>query len=977
MDDELSLLLGMPSSGDAVLENYLTHVANAGLLPYKAVLQYGGKHGEPLYQHILKGIFFLHSIAGLLDLSEEERRVLFTAFTLHDLNKAPLDETGVRRYVELSTLEQIKQYLSALQLDLFFEGYEAYLLDIQMLIQRHGAHTPTGTAHRRATTPYKLPRERLELLLKLMQAADKSGMVHGPNDTSQLESVLHHLNSVSPTRYRTVFHQLGEQRGSFTNLIHNAVMEEFATLGLTPLLCYPDGVVYLVPAAQEPLPALDDARLAAIAQRVARAINVITGEKYTQFIKAGNMGISVGDECLNLGIPMEEIVGTIAGILERRPYKSEDLTKLREDSVRRTTAALTRADPALVPAVQDLLATGAVPDTPSGMRAAELLRTYYIFLKEHLSATLPDPWQHLYAMLNLPPAQQALVSVFDARMDRASAIAVLQGLRVEPLMQRIVQDAQPLLDARGQRDPRVPDLVAYLRLMFSFTSHPVEPSVYRAALASYVAQQHKQCSQCSLPFETQPLMSGDVRDGLKVQFFSNRLRGGSSEPKRNICPICQMQLLIEKLNYPDRGGENVFYLHCFPYGSVPPTLVAALAAGFAAANQQNTLGGALRIPHPERPLRELVDVLATASKSLPQPQHNLAAIFSATTRQGKAQPFGIAIPRYSSTRGAVFTLPVNTPVERGESTNETAQFLFALTHAVIIQQYLGCRLLLSRSAIPTIPAEAMSDLYVDAIPVAARGLLATPQLATYVGDTDQPSTLPALWRRLNLLYQIRIQIGDLRKGDEELAALVRALAEHPLTIWHVAERIATRAENDESRRTTRLVRTAALIEELVTDILEERKDTRMQALSTHLQELARIAWKGGLRGRSLKKNSLLTSITEAFDKLAQVHPGSPLDRNLLQAAAATDLAQHVERVRKQDNRGAGEKLWNSSSEFMDYFFTNIYIEAYQERLARLLADRKIILSAFYLYMLNELAEAKARKREHELSDLDETELGND
>ncbi|NJL05802.1 MAG: type I-D CRISPR-associated protein Cas10d/Csc3 [Chloroflexaceae bacterium] len=518
MDDELSLLLGQPSNSDDVLAGYLTHVANVGLLPYKAVLQYGGKHGEPLYQHILKGIFFLHSIAELFGLDELERRVLYTAFTIHDLNKAPLDGRASGRYVTLSTQDQIKRHISTYHLDEFFEGYDAYLPDIQMLIQRHGPHTPTGTAHRRATTPYALPRERLELLLKLIQAADKSTIVQRSSDTSQLDSVLHHLNSVSPIRYQLVWHQLGEQRGSFTNLIHNAVMEEYASFGLTPLLCYPDSVVYLLPATDTP-PTLNADRLHAIAQRVARAINTITGEKYTQFIKAGNMGISVGAECLNLGIAIEDIIGTIASILERRPYKAEDLAKLRSDSVRRTTAALASADPTIAPAVQDLLATGAVPDTPSGMRAAELLRTYYIFLKEHLSDTIPDAWQHLYAMLELPPAQQALVAVFDARMDRAAAIAVLQGLRMERLMWRIIADAQPLLAAHGKRDPRVAVLVDYLTLMLSFTSHPMQPAMYRAALASYVAQQHKQCSQCSLPFDTQPLMSGDVRDGIKVQFF--------------------------------------------------------------------------------------------------------------------------------------------------------------------------------------------------------------------------------------------------------------------------------------------------------------------------------------------------------------------------------------------------------------------------------------------------------------------------
>lgn len=255
---ELRLLLGLPSDTDMVLEEYLNHVANDGLLPYQAILQYGGKQGESLYQHIVKGIFLLHTLANLLGLDEVERRVLYTAFSIHDLNKNPLGTTTATRYVELTKVDQLEPYISTYKLDMFFRGYEEYLDDIQFLIQRHGAQTPTGTAHRRATTAYTLSRTQLERLLKLVQAADKSAMAHSVGDQQQLASMLHHLNAASATPYRLVTHQLGEQRGSFTNMIHNAVMAELQhRAGLIPLLCYPDGVVYLQPIAAA-LPTLDD-----------------------------------------------------------------------------------------------------------------------------------------------------------------------------------------------------------------------------------------------------------------------------------------------------------------------------------------------------------------------------------------------------------------------------------------------------------------------------------------------------------------------------------------------------------------------------------------------------------------------------------------------------------------------------------------------------------------------------------------------
>ncbi|HPU78302.1 MAG TPA: hypothetical protein PKY84_08400, partial [Thermosynergistes sp.] len=82
----ISLLIGKEEP--SIFKDYLDHVANKGpVAQYKAIFQFGAKHGESLYTHVITGIFLLETLRPLLSLSDEEVRVLYTAFTIHDINK--------------------------------------------------------------------------------------------------------------------------------------------------------------------------------------------------------------------------------------------------------------------------------------------------------------------------------------------------------------------------------------------------------------------------------------------------------------------------------------------------------------------------------------------------------------------------------------------------------------------------------------------------------------------------------------------------------------------------------------------------------------------------------------------------------------------------------------------------------------------------------------------------------------------------
>lgn len=963
--DQLLLAVGQLPSTDrrTTINNYITHVANDGLPPTKTIVHYsltsdGGKAGLTLYQHILNGILLLDLLSDLADLTALERQVLFTAYTLHDINKTmehhpDTDSNRSRRYVDVSRLADIEQAISNWKLDVFFPGYAAYLNDIQFIMRLHGKHTPAGIDHLRAPTvmhnPTTLARPRIMQLVALVHAADHSDLAHTIADHTHHRSILNDINRATPRQYALFYHHLGEQRGSLTNLLHNAVRDELQDrFGAIPLLLYPDGIVYLLPADNTPV--ITDAVLPAIARRATVAINKITGAQFAKFIKAGNMGINVGAECLNLGIPFDDILAAITAILARRTYKPERLAELRDDSARRTQEQMDKSPPPadVRSAVEALIARGAVPTTTPAMATAELLRTYFIFLSDHFPHL--DAWQHLYDLLQLTPTEQAVYAQFNARMDRASAITVGNNLTSTALEARIAADGTALLATRPSNDPREPLLTAYLRLLLTFPAQPQPPATYATALPSYVAAgaKHKQCSQCSLPFETTPLMSNEVRDGIKVQFFSNRLRGGGGEPKRNVCRICQTQNLLDKLNYPDRGGDGTFYLHCFPYAAMPALLLEAMQRTFRDLVTLNLAEGAMRL----NAMEETLHHLAT--------KHPFTPTFTTNTRTAKTNPYGVYLPRFSDTVGATMTLLINAPDP--DDSNDTTQVLFALQHALVLQRHLGCKVLLTRSAVPPLASTSIGDLYLDNVPLSVQGLVRHNNLTAYVPQSNRDGTLHTLYHRLDALLHIRNRLGNPQKGDSELQLLVRALNEHPFTLLHVAERMAQRQHGKDASH--RLQQVTRPLFALVTSILEETKDSTMQLLSEHIQALAHMAWQQRLRGRSLVRSSLLLPMTEAFDKLAMLSPGSPLDPALLQAAAANDLADHIARIEKGTRYQRGRpKLQHASSDFMAHFFAHIFQGAYGGKVPRLLADRKVLLSAYYLYIQQELATTIARKDE--------------
>lgn len=247
--DEFDAMLA--GGGTEVYSRYIDTIANHSLQQYKKeelVHTRGAKAGEPLFTHIMSGIGVLARLAEVLELSEEETSVLFSAFTVHDLNKLEEFQDSRLPFNKLTTLENVQTALEKVNIGAFFPEWKDYLDDIDLLVRAHSGHQHTsGERAIKSHNPYKLGKERLEQLIQLIRAADVADLSRTLEERAKKADILHYLNSLSPAYYEFATHRVAEQRGLLTNLLHNAACDYISELGGKPLLFYPDGIAYLVP----------------------------------------------------------------------------------------------------------------------------------------------------------------------------------------------------------------------------------------------------------------------------------------------------------------------------------------------------------------------------------------------------------------------------------------------------------------------------------------------------------------------------------------------------------------------------------------------------------------------------------------------------------------------------------------------------------------------------------------------------------
>jgi hypothetical protein len=254
---------------------------------------------------------------------------------------------------------------------------------------------------------------------------------------------------------------------------------------------------------------------------------------------------------------------------------------------------------------------------------------------------------------------------------------------------------------------------------------------------------------------------------------------------------------------------------------------------------------------------------------------------------------------------------------------------------------------------------AQIDLLIDEIPLALQGLLRKNSYTYEEIRASAPSSRASNGLEVSLreLYTVYRQVYNPSSKINEVLALAGSLNDGPLGIFHAVERLLLQrlrsAKNVRSPEWM-LIHAAATITHSLNYLANV---TGGNAVIETIQKLARLAWEGNLKGKTLEKNSLMMPLDECFEKIQQKE--DPVDDRTLRAAAAEDIYEYLWRIREQGMIGRGTLV--KATAFVDAFFDELLNGVYQGNVQRLLTDEKLIRSAF-LFHVRELIASRSAER---------------
>ena len=927
--DLKNIILKFTGPPDDILGDYTNHIANGGLTRYRRVVQWGNKEGQPLYAHVVDLVFTFARLAETLGLTAVEQRVVMLALSAHDINKV-LGEDRPLRFADQARPEYVAPELERLGADGFFPKWRDYIEDICALIRAHGGHYHHAgnllDVRKTQDDRFALGGERVRQLGKLMKAFDTLDLSHALNERQHKQSFISYLNEFSDTQYQLVSHSLAEQRGILSNVIHNRVAEFMQRKkNAQPLLYYPDGVVYLVEQGAQLQ--VTDTDFQQLAEMVANFLEKQVHGKWRSFVKAGNQGIKVDDKCLELGVPFADLWQEVDNIIQGKNYTARDEM---ESKTRKRTAESIAADQSVAADAVRLRLAGEqlLPTTKTQLRLGELIRSYYIFLSKHLKKQVKEPWLRLYDLLEIAPAERVVYDFFETNYDRAYVLAVDLTVGYDDVFQKIVADGSQLLGDKVAESVWTPVFANYVRQQVQFSFQPPQPAELIGHLQRYVQTNHRQSAFGSSAFASELWRAGDVAKSIKVQQFSNRLMAGPGDPVKYIDPITKAQFLLEKLCYAPAFNATTYYLQIYPHAFFSDAYlrmwrdtVENLANTYLADEKLNALF--LKTDDTLRALfagADQVELVASAANSN-----------------------GLPLPGAPELLGNLLIWPLNAPGD-----NNTECFWYAFTCAIAMHHFVGGRVVLTRSAVPILNTEEVAnfEIFTDEIPLSLNSLLRE--------NGYDYEALPRLEKQLGALYNI---YRGVRSDGDELLPLIRSLNDGALGIYFATERfLLKRIKSDKKAKSPEWL-TIQIAQTLADDLRTITTEQGGEKVNETIQKLAQLAWDGNLKGQTLAKNSLMMPLDHCFEKVQLMQP--PLDKETLRAVTITDIYSYLERIREDGMVGA--ETQRKAKAFVDVFFDALWGDSYANNRQRLLADEKLIRSAFLFHIRELLAKRSAEK----------------
>ena len=219
--EELFFSLGISSEADDLFSVYIEKIANGKLRAYQEIIQYGAKAGESLYLHILNGICVLERLRPILNLDDIEVQVLFSAFSIHDLNKINEFQSERRSFNYLANAKNMSAVLTGLEMERFFPEWHDYLKDIEVLVRAHSRFYNTYDETLDLNyDPYLLEKNRLlNYLVPIIRAMDVIDLSKTLEERAKKQDFLKEINSFfDNVKYKFVCHKVSETAGCFDKL---------------------------------------------------------------------------------------------------------------------------------------------------------------------------------------------------------------------------------------------------------------------------------------------------------------------------------------------------------------------------------------------------------------------------------------------------------------------------------------------------------------------------------------------------------------------------------------------------------------------------------------------------------------------------------------------------------------------------------------------------------------------------------------
>jgi len=942
---------------------FMECLLNKGIQQLPDVIQFGDKQNQTLKAHIQNVLCFCYQLADMLHIQDSESLNLLAAAYLHDINKFP--EYQNLSYKTIATVDNIQKHLNPL-----LETSQLILnLDynlIQLIMWGHSGHYHYN-GNGLSAQPTETQNTVKDQLIGIIQTADILDLSHSFHETSMKEKALRQLNAqMHDTQLDFTWHYFSDNRGIYTNFIHNVIVDYFKTHHAIPLLFYPEGVWYLKNRNQT-----IQVNANTITLKVQQAFDQLSGLDTSRLVKdAKGNAFKFVKNPFSLNLSPEKIMSIIVSAIAATPDKkhinkysmltgdgfldklnlsldrekekiAKDITKVKTQyhklvSTHNLPENWTKQDQTFVqlkPKVQSKIIAlkkhydsliqfeqaliNIIPFSDNNkdsifssdihvLHAGMLVGSFAFLLINYLDMDNNTAWDLSAEVAGIRVQDYPELAIFDKQSNRAFRTAVIlynHQIDFQTITQRYIQYLSESLSDEFYQSACEIDPALKTYISSNFQTMNTPLIITNQHLTEYITSNHKQCSHCCGGIG-QELMKGALPDGIKPQLFSNRLKGGGGAPKRNVCPICLQSLFLEKIVHD--SYDNHYYLHLVADGGEHRSHAAPNVFIHAIKN------GLLALQNVD--CRSfLIQPNAIIKEYL---NHHLPDLQGSPKKQ-----WGLIIPKYSESICGQITIGINPP--GGKDTNDSMKFIFALFHLLMFNAYFNVRGILSKSTIPPLKANEFDTLFIDSIPLSFMALIPHNNI--------QAHHVVPLRNRFFALYGIR---NTFSMDDKDIFKLAKTLSDPTgLELIHFIKKAYAGSERTKDQAPWKQVWPYIQL------FIQEE-------YLMPIKKLAEIALTNHFHGQSFKENAQAKPIDLAFDSLSKHR--APETHQDLKMVILHDVTRGLERL--TPFASLKKERYGAISQFVDIFFDDIFIQQYKGDRIKLSKMQKRIRAAFIGYL---------------------------